>query len=210
MDFSKGPKALTLQFGSNSSPIIYGISLEGEKGVVVDNIPLRGASGIEFSKIDFESLSEMQKILSPDLFILEFGGNTIPYIKTKERAEKYGKYFKRQIQKLKKINPKALFLIVGPADMAMKEKTEFITYPILEEVILALKSAAFETNSCFWDMYLNMGGKNSIQKWVNEKPSLAARDYIHFTNRGAQKIADYFIEDFIRDYKYYLDQKNND
>ncbi len=210
LDFSKGPKALTLQFSSSSSPIIYGISLEGEEGVVVDNIPLRGASGIEFSKVDFESLSEMQKILNPDLFILEFGGNTIPYIKTKERAVKYGKYFKKQIQKLKKINPNALFLIIGPADMAMKEKTEFITYPILEEVILALKSAAFETNSCFWDMYLNMGGKNSIQKWVNEKPSLAARDYIHFTNRGAQKIADYFIEDFIRDYKYYLDQKNND
>ena len=210
LDFSKGPNAMKLQFSSNSSPIIYGISMEGGKGVVVDNIPLRGASGTEFSKVDFESLSEMQKILKPDLFILEFGGNTIPYIQTKERAAKYGKYFKRQILKLKKINPNALFLIIGPADMAMKDKTELITYPILEEVILALKNAAFETNSCFWDMYINMGGNNSIQKWVNEKPSLAARDYIHFTNRGAQKIADYFIEDFMNDYRNYLEQKNND
>jgi len=77
----------------------------------------------------------------------------------------------------------------------------------LEDVISVLKNAAFETNSCFWDMYLNMGGENSIQKWVAEKPSLAARDYIHFTNRGAQKIADYFIEDFMRDYENYLKQK---
>ena len=59
--------------------------------------------------------------------------------------------------------------------MAKKQKTEFITYPILEEVISALKSAAFETNSCFWDMYLNMGGENSIQKWVNEKPFFSSK-----------------------------------
>ena len=207
LEFSKGPKEFKLQFSSNTSPTIYGISLEGKKGVVVDNIPLRGASGTEFSKVDYNSLSQMQKLLSTDLFILEFGGNTIPYIKSKERAIKYGNYFKKQILKLKKINPKAMFLIIGPADMAKKQKTELITYPILVEVISALKNAAFETNSCFWDMYLNMGGENSIQKWVLEKPSLAARDYIHFTNRGAKKIADFFIEDFMKDYNNYLNQK---
>jgi lysophospholipase L1-like esterase len=207
LDFSKGPRELKLQFCADKSPLIYGISMEGERGVVVDNIPLRGASGTEFSKVDYNSLSQMQKILNPELIILEFGGNTIPYIKTRERAIKYGNYFKKQIKKLQQINPNAVFLIIGPADMAMKQKTEFITYPILEDVISALKNAAFETNSCFWDMYLNMGGENSIQKWVAEKPSLAARDYIHFTNRGAQKIADYFIEDFMHDYENYLKQK---
>lgn len=207
LDFNKGPRELKLQFCADKSPLIYGISMEGDKGVVVDNIPLRGASGTEFSKVDFNSLSQMQKILNPELIILEFGGNTIPYIKTRERAVKYGNYFKKQIKKLQQINPNAVFLIIGPADMAMKQKTEFITYPILEDVISVLKNAAFETNSCFWDMYLNMGGENSIQKWVTEKPSLAARDYIHFTNIGAQKIADYFIEDFMRDYENYLKQK---
>ena len=67
---------------------------------------------------------------------------------------------------------------------------------------------AFETNSFFWDMYLNMGGENSIQEWVNEEPSLASRDYIHFTNAGAKKIADYFIEDFMVDYENYLKEKD--
>tara|TARA_B110000902_G_scaffold98464_1_gene116474 strand:+ start:1038 stop:2339 length:1302 start_codon:yes stop_codon:yes gene_type:complete len=209
LDFSKSPKSMNIQFSSNSSPIIYGISLEGKKGIVVDNIPLRGASGTEFSKVDYSSLSQMQKLLSPDLFILEFGGNTIPYIKSIDRAEKYGSYFKKQILKLKRINPNALVLVIGPADMAKKQKTKFITYPILEDVISALKKAAFETNSCFWDMYLNMGGENSIQEWVNEKPSLASRDYIHFTNAGAKKIADYFIEDFMVDYKNYLKTKDD-
>lgn len=209
LDFSETPKSMKLQFSSNKSPEIYGVSLEGENGVIIDNIPLRGASGTEFSKVNYSSLSQMQKLLSPDLFILEFGGNTIPYIKSKERAVKYGNYFKKQILKLKRINPNALVLIIGPADMAKKQKTKLITYPLLEDVIKALKKAAFETNSCFWDMYLNMGGENSIQKWVKEKPSLAARDYIHFTNAGARKIADYFIEDFMIDYKNYQTHKDD-
>ncbi len=55
--------------------------------------------------------------------------------------------------------------------MAKKEKTSLVTYPILEDVRDALKAAAFETNSCFWDMYLNMGGENSIQRWSEEKPA---------------------------------------
>ena len=52
-----------------------------------------------------------------------------------------------------------MVLVIGPGDMAKKEKTSFVTYPILEDVRDALKAAAFETNSCFWDMYLNMGGR---------------------------------------------------
>ena len=79
---------------------------------------------------------------------------------------------------------------------------------LIEEVRDALKKAAFETNSCFWDMYLNMGGENSIIDWSKKTPSLAARDYIHFTNKGAREIADLFIEDLMNDFKNYLEYKN--
>ena len=67
----------------------------------------------------------------------------------------------------------------------------------------ALRDAALQTNSCFWDMYLNMGGENSIQDWAKEDPALAAKDYIHFTSLGARKIADLFISDLMEDYKSY-------
>jgi lysophospholipase L1-like esterase len=206
--FNKTPNSLEIQFKSNLSPLIFGISMEGSNGVVVDNIPLRGASGTEFAKINYVSLKQMHQLLSPDLFILEFGGNAIPYIKSEERANSYGNYFKRQIQKLKKINPNAIVLVIGPGDMAKKENTDLVSYPFIEQVRDALRKAAFETNSCFWDMYLNMGGENSIISWSKETPSLAARDYIHFTNAGARKIADMFIEDLLMDYNNYLMLKN--
>lgn len=210
LEFSKAPKSMEVSFKSKGSPLIYGISLEGKRGVVVDNIPLRGASGTEFGKVDYKSLKQMHHLLQPDLFILEFGGNTIPYINTKKRAQAYGSYFKKQILKIKKINPQALVLVIGPGDMAKKANTSLVTYPILEDVRDALKTAAFETNSCFWDMYLNMGGENSIQRWSEEKPALAARDYIHLTNTGAQKVANLFIQDLMNDYDNYLTYKNEE
>ena len=202
-DFGSTPEHLVLQFRGLNSPIIYGLSTEGKKGVVVDNIPLRGASGTEFSKIDYNGLKDMQRLLSPSLFILEFGGNSIPYMKSKESCERYGNWFKKQIQKLQKINPEAKFIIIGPGDMSTKQKTDLITYPLLVDVRDALRDAALQTNSCFWDMYLNMGGENSIQDWAKEDPALAAKDYIHFTSLGARKIADLFILDLMEDYKSY-------
>jgi len=207
INFSEAPESFEAHFKSKISPLIYGISTEGTNGVVVDNIPLRGASGTEFGRIDFNGLKNMHELLSPNLFILEFGGNAIAHIKTKSRAQRYGNYFKRQINKLKKINPNAIVLLIGPGDMAKKENTQLISYPMLEEVRDELKKVAFETNSCFWDMYLNMGGKNSIIEWANQSPSLAAKDYIHLTNAGARKVADFFIEDIMNDFDDYLANK---
>ena len=207
LQFNRAPSSFELKISSTSSPLIYGISLEGNNGVVVDNIPMRGASGTEFARIDKTSLKEMHQLLSPDLFLMEFGGNTIPYMKSEERCEKYGKYLKSQILKLKRINPDAQVIVIGPADMAKKDKLNFVSYPFIEEVRNAMKAAAFETNSCFWDTYLNMGGSGSIQDWVSLSPPLAARDYIHFTNKGARKVADMFIEDLMDAYTFYKNNK---
>ena len=121
MQFNRAPSSFELKISSTSSPLIYGISLEGNNGVVVDNIPMRGASGTEFARIDKTSLKEMHQLLSPDLFLMEFGGNTIPYMKSEERCEKYGKYLKSQILKLKRINSNAQVIVIGPADMAKKD-----------------------------------------------------------------------------------------
>ena len=203
ISFNRAPSYFEIKIKSTSSPLVYGIALEGNNGVVVDNIPLRGASGTEFARIDKTSLSEMLTQLSPDLFLLEFGGNAIPYMKSIERSARYGNYFKSQIKKLKRINPKAQVIVIGPADMAKKESTSFITYPFINEVREALKKAAFETHSCYWDTYLNMGGEGSIQDWVKLKPPLAARDYIHFTNKGAREVADMFIADLMECYTFY-------
>lgn len=201
--FDKTPEEITISFDGKDSPNILGISLEGKTGAVVDNIPLRGSSGTVFSQLDHTSLANMFANLSPDMIILEFGGNVMPYIKDEAGAKEYGNWFKSQINFLKRLNPKAAFIVIGPGDMSVKDKTEYVTYPNLEFVRDALKDAALANNCLFWDMYEVMGGKNSMNTWVNAVPPLAAPDYIHFSPLGAKKIGEEFYKNIIQMYQQY-------
>lgn len=188
-NFSTTPEEIVLTFKGSDSPDVYGISLEGSNGVVMDNLPLRGSSGTIFTKQNSTLLSNMYASLSPSLIIMQFGGNTIPYLKNEKGAVDYGNWFKSQINFMKRLNPNAAIIVIGPSDMSVKEKTEYVTYPYLENVRDAMKDAALSSGCLYWDMYEVMGGKNSMPKWVEADPPLAAKDYIHFSPKGAKKMA---------------------
>ncbi|OFY88526.1 MAG: hypothetical protein A3K10_09895 [Bacteroidetes bacterium RIFCSPLOWO2_12_FULL_31_6] len=202
-NFSTTPEEITISFSGSDSPDIYGISLEGGTGIVMDNIPLRGSSGTIFAQQDATLLGNMYANLAPSLIILEFGGNTIPYIDSEKACTDYGGWFQSQINFIKKLNPNAAIIVIGPGDMSIKEKTEYVTYPYLEGVRDALKKAALNSGCVFWDMYEVMGGKNSMTKWVNAVPSLAASDYTHFSPLGAKKIAEEFNAKLFKMYEDY-------
>ena len=90
------------KFKGRDSPDFYGVSLEGSKGVMVDNFGLRGSSGTFFNQINFGQLKSFYDYLNTKLIILQFGGNSLPYIKTKEQADNFGLYLKAQIAIIKK------------------------------------------------------------------------------------------------------------
>ena len=48
MDSLKGVIILKYPLDLNNSPIVYGLALDGEVGVAVDNFPMRGSSGFGF------------------------------------------------------------------------------------------------------------------------------------------------------------------
>lgn len=182
---------------------IYGIAVDGKSGIAVDNIPMRGSSGTYFSKISKKTLIPMYNDLNVRLIILEFGGNAMPYLNTEKALENYKTSISNQIDYLKRIYPNAEYMFIGPADMSVIVKGKLQTYPNLEKNIAGLKEAANENGAMFWDMYSVMGGKNSMIKWVDNQPALAAPDYIHFTSRGANRIAEVFIETINNYYEYY-------
>lgn len=201
--FKSTPKKLRLEFESTISPDIYGLRLENSTGVSVDNVAMRGSSGTVFKKIDRLQLSRQFTQAKPKLLLLQYGGNTVPYIKSKKDAENYGRWFKGQINYLKSLNPNCDIIVIGPSDMATKVKTEFVTYPFLEAVRDELKKATLEAGCGFWDIYEVMGGANSMASWVNTDPPLAGKDYVHFTPRGAKHIAELFYDAIEKDFEDY-------
>jgi lysophospholipase L1-like esterase len=193
------------KFKGKDSPDFYGISLEGEKGVMVDNFGLRGSSGTFFNQINFSQLKQFYQYLNAKLIILQFGGNSLPYITNEKQADNFGEYIKAQILSIKKMAPNASILVIGPADMSVKVGENYETHPQLENLRDAIKRNAFLTDCAFFDMYDCMGGKNSMLSWVEE--GIGAKDYIHFSPQGARKIAVLLYASLISDYSNYIKKK---
>ena len=70
-----------------------------------------------------------------------------------------------------------------------------------------MKNTALASGAGFWNMYEVMGGENSMIQWVKNNPALATPDYIHFTPRGADRIAEMFYESLNNYYEYYKMRK---
>jgi len=206
-NFDKNQNELIFKFSGADSPDIYAVALDNNSGVAVDNIALRGSSGLFFTSIDGKHLRKAFSELQPELFILQFGSNVIPYIR--EDYNFYKRWYLAQIKQIRKLRPTAAIIVVSPADMAMRQGNRYVSYPSVEKVRTALREAAFETGCAFWDLYAAMGGENSMTSWVYAEPALAGHDFVHFNYRGAKIIAEMFYNSFIYEYNQYLFNKKH-
>jgi lysophospholipase L1-like esterase len=190
-------KELKLHFNLPEGGRIYGISFESYTGLQVDNIAMRGSSGLIFSKMDRQQQEAMMGELSPSLILLQFGGNVVPYM----NARYYRREFEKELAFFKEICPGIPIIVIGPADMSVREKGEFKTYPGLEKIRDALKHATLESGFAFWDLYEAMGGYNSMPSFVHSEPPLASTDYVHFNGLGINLVAEMFYNALMREYE---------
>lgn len=198
--FPRTPGSITITLEGTDSPDVFGIALDGSTGVAMDNISSRGAAGYEFGKGDASLLARMYAELDTRLLILQYGGNVLPDIKSKDEADRYGRYFGGLIARLRKMIPGVPVIVIGPSDMSIKEGEDYVTRPFLEDVRDAMKANALAQGAAFWDMYEAMGGRNSMVSWVQAEPPLAADDYTHFSPLGARKVGELFYTALINEY----------
>jgi lysophospholipase L1-like esterase len=193
---------ITISFKGEDSPDVYGIALDDHSGIAVDNIPLRGSSGTDFTKTDLAFLRSMYQQLNAKLIILQFGVNLVPYI-TNDYSY-YEKRFYKQLKTLKNLRPDISIIVIGVSDMSQNKNGQYESYPNIEKIRNAQRNAAFKANCAFWDMYLAMGGKNSMPSWVNANPALARTDFTHFTWKGSTVISKMFYQALMNDYNQYI------
>ncbi len=166
---------------------VYGVSLETDKGVVVDNIPMRGCSGNIFTKIDSTQLSTFYRETNTRLIILQFGGNMIPQTENPSTIRGYVRSsMRQQIHYIKACAPQASILLIGPSDMSTNIDGTMTTYPLVPYMDQQFRKMAQEEGIAYWSMYEAMGGYNSMVVWHDK--GLAGSDYVHFTRAGANNI----------------------
>lgn len=188
LSFSETPENLKLNFTPNDSLTILGLSLESPEGIMTDNVSLRGETYPDFTNSNQLNLKEMLANINPGLFIFHYGVNLVPY--TSENYNNYRNQFSKQILFIKKEFPDVPVLIIGVSDMAKITDGNISSYSNIEQIKAIQEQIADETHSVFWDLEDFMGGSGSIIKWVNTNTPLATRDYVHFTEEGAELVGD--------------------
>jgi len=199
IQLTKTPSDLTIELKGKVSPDFYGLTLDASSGIQIDNVAMRGASGTIFTKNDATDYSTMIKELNPKVMLLQFGGNTVPYIKDSIGVTNYTKRLHSQIKWLRRRHAGMSLLFIGPTDLATSVNGKMITYEHLPYLNEQLKKLCINNNIAYWDMFHAMGGKNSISHWV--KQNLVGGDYIHFTPKGTKYISELFFTSLYLDLK---------
>ena len=201
-NFENTPNDITFKFKGKDSPNIFAISLDDTKGIAVDNVPLRGSSGLDFTRSDLNLLKRMYDEMNVKMVILQFGVNVAPNIVSDYTF--YENWFYSQLKAIKRICPDMAIVVIGISDMSRKTGNSYESFPNIEKIRDAQKKAAFKANCAFWDLYQAMGGKNSMPSWVLAKPSLASKDFTHFNYNGAKIVSEMFSNAFLNEYYQYL------
>lgn len=170
------------------STVFYGLAMDGNQGISVDNFSLRGSSGMPLLSIPMQTMRDFNKQRPYDLVILQYGLNVAT-----EHGWNYEKYRERMhdvVSHLKEAFPQAGFLLLGIGDRDFRtENGELRTMPRVRNLIHYQQLIAADNAIAYWNMFEAMGGEGSMAKLVQSKPPLANYDYTHINFRGGKYLA---------------------
>ena len=179
---------IRLTFNALDPLHLYGVSFDKPTGVYVDNISVRGYSGMYFNAIPEDNIRAFQRAMDYDLIILQYGENV-----SNPGTTDYGFYHKGMIKTvnyLRQALPGVPILLISAHDRSVRKGSDYVTSPDIPILVTTQAKIASDTKSAFWNLLDAMGGLNSMRTWVQSNPPLASKDFTHFNRAGADKIGD--------------------
>lgn len=201
-----GARNIMVTLKGKDSPDVYAVAFDAGEGIAVDNIPLRGSSGLEFTRLFKPPFDKVFDDLNVKLIILQFGVNAV--INLSKNVKLYQKLFEAQLRTFRNSRPDIPIIVIGVSDISQNTADGYTTNEAVEKVRDAQRTAAFNAGCVFWDMYEAMGGKNSMPSWVLAKPALAQKDFIHMNAFGARIIGEMFYRSLMDEYRKYLSKES--
>lgn len=168
---------------------VLGIWLEGQKGIVLDGISLRGNSGVSHRSLNAPTTEKMRQFVDYDIIILEFGMNALSTQQTDYTS--YGNAMTEVVNNLSALYPNAQILIMGVGDRGQKSGGEVRSMSTTKSLVRAQRDVARRTGSLFWDTREAMGGDGAAFEWNQRK--LLNSDFVHLNHRGGKALADIFL-----------------
>ena len=178
----------------NGKPELCGVLIEtdaaSKPGIVLDNLGLNGARYATALAWDPVLWGAELARRNPELVVLEFGGNEASDLTP--RPEDYKRQVQSLLKRMRAVRADVSCLVVGLAERSDKEAR----IPTIRD---AQRDAAAEAGCMFWDTYEVMGGRGSMQRWVDEKK--AGADGIHLLPRGYAELGSKLVADLMAGYQ---------
>lgn len=183
----------TFSIASDSLTTIVGAYLDSETGVLVDNMPIRGYSGIRHHTISRTLAAQSREFVDYDLIIIEYGMNSISASQLEYTS--YTTNLKKDIQHIRELYPNADILLMGIGDRGEKKGTEIHTMAAVAPMIQAQRKLAADLGLLYFNTYSAMGGKDSAVRWAETKD--VNKDYIHLSYKGGKRLGDILSREII-------------
>lgn len=201
LDASNIVRSFSLNGSTSSASIkasvgvnVMGVYLDGNTGVAVDNMSLRGYSGRTHRNLSKERAREIREFIDYDLIIVEYGTNALS-----TQQKEYGGYseiLKGVINRIKECYPNSDILLLGIGDRGQKSGTDVKSIPTATNMVDAQRKAARDAGVMFWDTRQAMGGENSVVAW--REKGMINPDYVHLNSKGGKEIARLLTNAIIR------------
>jgi len=170
----------------------YGVVLERDgPGVVWDELSLIGSFTQRLDYQEPEHIGWQLRRRKIDLMVFIFGGNDVQreYGDLKTKMTPYENEYNRVISKFRAGRPEASCLVMSLIDHGARVENTVRTRSIVPRLVAAQRRVAEARGCAFFDTFRAMGGEDSIGRWFQARPQLAAPDFSHPTAAGQAVIA---------------------
>ena len=171
----------------DGSVMCYGVSMEGNGGVTVDNFSVRSNNGHAIFGTSATVNRQIDEHLGYDLVVLQYGLNIMQ--QGQRGYSKYRDQVRDMIAYAERCFPNAAIVVVGVSDRWVKnaETGEYEPIGSVDALTSYQRAAADSCNVAFWNTSRVMQNLGGMPAFVAN--GWAAKDYTHINYAGGKRIA---------------------
>ena len=189
--------------GASSQTYLYGVALESNQGVIVDNFSMRGSSGVPLGSIPSGVLREFAAQRPYDLIIFHFGLNV-----ANEKVRNYKSYTQQMgavIRHFKAAYPHTSILVVSMTDRDQRSMEGIHTMAGVESLVGYQQIMAANEQVAFFNLFQAMGGRESMKTLVDK--GYANKDYTHISHAGGRRLATHLVKSILAGFDIFKQQQ---
>ncbi len=193
--------AHTVELTARGKVRLFGMALERDAGIVVDNLALVSCT----AKTMLVNLADHWKNQlahrEPDLVVIMLGTNEAQWLAGASAMAEYEETWKKLLVPVRAGHPGGSCLVMSPLDQAEAKDDKIVSRRGVPKMVAAQRKAAQAAGCAYWDTFTWMGGAGAALTW--QRKGLLGSDFAHMSRKGTARVADGLADALFSGYKAY-------